>query len=229
MFEIITFDNKEMDLTEVEFKASFVIPVYEKTSYFGYPATASVQFKSNTYNFQYKLVIPNEAAIDYHIESLIGLNLRQEFLKTFEPIYSMDSIQRAMKVMSDQVASSAFACGLLQGQLVSAGLDPKGYLNQSWVNVGYTNENLNLMTGYKAGGFVANNNARWFERRATAFSNKAIFHQEVKNPVINITYPLRRVIMDLNDNHGWTREQIADWLETLDININMKPKEEANV
>jgi hypothetical protein len=35
--------------------------------------------------------------------------------------------------------------------------------------------------------------------------------------------------MDLNDSCGWTREQIADWLETLDININMQPREQENV
>lgn len=28
--------------------------------------------------------------------------------------------------------------------------------------------------------------------------------------------PLKNIIMDLNDNCGWTREQIANWLDTLD-------------
>lgn len=35
--------------------------------------------------------------------------------------------------------------------------------------------------------------------------------------------PLSTIIQHLNDSdHHWTREQIADWLETLDIDINIK-------
>ena len=37
------------------------------------------------------------------------------------------------------------------------------------------------------------------------------FHQNNQ-----ISAPLNEIIMDLNDNCGWTREQIADWLDTLD-------------
>ena len=33
------------------------------------------------------------------------------------------------------------------------------------------------------------------------------------------------IIMHLNDNHKWTRERIADWLETLDIDTTMKTEE----
>ena len=40
--------------------------------------------------------------------------------------------------------------------------------------------------------------------------------------------PLSGVIMSLNDNYKWTREQIADWLETLDLNIKFKIPEKEN-
>ena len=31
------------------------------------------------------------------------------------------------------------------------------------------------------------------------------------------------VVIHLNDGHGWTREKIADWLETLDIDLTIQP------
>lgn len=37
---------------------------------------------------------------------------------------------------------------------------------------------------------------------------------------------LDQVIMHLNDSHRWTREQIADWLESLDIDLQFKNLEE---
>ena len=36
---------------------------------------------------------------------------------------------------------------------------------------------------------------------------------------------LERAIINLNDKEKWTREQIADWLETLDVDITFKTKE----
>lgn len=41
-------------------------------------------------------------------------------------------------------------------------------------------------------------------------------NQIVKNPVNGKSQNLSSVIMDLNDTAGWSREQIADWLDTLD-------------
>jgi len=29
-----------------------------------------------------------------------------------------------------------------------------------------------------------------------------------------------RIVVHLNDNHRWTREQVADWLETLDVDLS---------
>lgn len=39
---------------------------------------------------------------------------------------------------------------------------------------------------------------------------------------------LNHVIVELNDDHSWTREQIADWLDTLDEQPIFYPEIEAN-
>lgn len=41
-------------------------------------------------------------------------------------------------------------------------------------------------------------------------------NRKVKNPVTGKEQGLFSTIIDLNDGHGWTREKIADWIETLD-------------
>lgn len=46
--------------------------------------------------------------------------------------------------------------------------------------------------------------------------------KSVKHPVSGRYTELYFTIMDLNDNHRWTREQIADWIETLDIDTTFK-------
>lgn len=38
-------------------------------------------------------------------------------------------------------------------------------------------------------------------------------------PVCNMTKTIADCIIDLNDNHGWTLPQVADWLDTLDANL----------
>jgi hypothetical protein len=46
--------------------------------------------------------------------------------------------------------------------------------------------------------------------------------KNVKNPATGEMRSLRTVIIDLNDRWGWTRERIADWLETLDVDIRFR-------
>lgn len=41
----------------------------------------------------------------------------------------------------------------------------------------------------------------------------------VKNPVTGAMDSLNTVIVVLNDTHKWSREQIADWLDTLDLDL----------
>lgn len=42
---------------------------------------------------------------------------------------------------------------------------------------------------------------------------------EVRHPVTGDMAPVHAVIVSLNDSHRWTREQVADWLDTLDVDL----------
>lgn len=48
--------------------------------------------------------------------------------------------------------------------------------------------------------------------------------EKVIHPVSRESNWLIDIIVDLNDRHKWTREAIADWLETLDIDLTFKEK-----
>ncbi len=50
--------------------------------------------------------------------------------------------------------------------------------------------------------------------------------QQVINPVTNELDYLHNVVVELNDDHGWTRHQIADWIETLSLDISRSDKYE---
>lgn len=45
------------------------------------------------------------------------------------------------------------------------------------------------------------------------------------NNIACMTLPIPSIVMHLNDIHKWTREQIADWLDTLDVDLTIKPVE----
>lgn len=47
---------------------------------------------------------------------------------------------------------------------------------------------------------------------------------EVKHPIAGLQRTIHDIIIDLNDGHGWSREKIADWLETLDENPIITPQ-----
>ncbi len=47
--------------------------------------------------------------------------------------------------------------------------------------------------------------------------NAAIIH-----PVTNEVHRLKKVIISLNDIFKWSREEIADWLETLDVDLRFQ-------
>lgn len=52
---------------------------------------------------------------------------------------------------------------------------------------------------------------------------------KAKHPVSGGSSYLLEIIISLNDYHKWTREQIADWLETLDLDLRFQsPGEEVN-
>lgn len=51
----------------------------------------------------------------------------------------------------------------------------------------------------------------------------------VNHPVTGVGAPLMVIVTDLNDHHGWSRDQIADWLDEmhdkgLDLSFNIKEK-----
>jgi hypothetical protein len=67
-----------------------------------------------------------------------------------------------------------------------------------------------------------------FRDKAYTFSKADIFKQIVTNPVSKQPETLSYAIIKLNDKYKWTREEIADWIETLDAEINLTPQEESN-
>lgn len=76
----------------------------------------------------------------------------------------------------------------------------------------------------------------WFNEIEMSVSNLARqlpgMDQKEIHPVTKSNDILFFIIQDLNDNHKWTREEIADWIETLD-NVPVFPvpsdkKEESN-
>lgn len=48
----------------------------------------------------------------------------------------------------------------------------------------------------------------------------------VKNPETGATQSIHGAIVYLNDSAGWSREAIADWLETLDYDLTIRDREE---
>lgn len=51
-------------------------------------------------------------------------------------------------------------------------------------------------------------------------------NEYVKHPITNrFDKTVQSVIIDLNDGYKWSRERIADWLDTLDIDLTFKVEE----
>jgi len=46
----------------------------------------------------------------------------------------------------------------------------------------------------------------------------------IKHPCQGDNLPIREIIISLNDKHKWSRERIADWLDTLDVDLNFSPQ-----
>lgn len=188
-------------------KANFVLPVSTPSD----PAWMNyeIAFKTTTFSFACRVQVVASSA--FPIETLLGMELRKHFIGTFGHQYSSETIERALRYMAETFNDSNFTIGLLD-KPVSA------------------SENNKYEFSYASGGALISKPKRNdFSEKAHSFSRREIFRQHVRHPVTGKGEALRGVIMSLNDRHGWTREQIADWLETLDIDINMKPKEEVNV
>lgn len=52
-----------------------------------------------------------------------------------------------------------------------------------------------------------------------------ILRSTVPHPVIGGTPDyIYNIVIDLNDGRGWTREQIADWLDSLPVDLTLQPE-----
>lgn len=241
MFEIEVFDNKATDSLECSIRADFSVPI-TKFSVAPPELNQSVFLDCNLekdhYNFNVQLSVSIMEAHYFNSGSLVGRMFRGKFLEAFSH-KSTDSIQRAMRFMADQMKHDpGFELGLLHGSVVSYTMPSDQIISMlKWKpNQGYNHSDHSKSGGYvdvgwvpATGGYLNSASPYMsFSQKAESFSRGGVFFQTVAHPVDGRKAALRGVIMDLNDRHGWTREQIADWLETLDININMKPKERAN-
>jgi hypothetical protein len=235
MFEITQYDNPENHFYSYVIDADFVIPVKSFHYSLDEPHLVSAMTsKQERFQFKYKLAISYEMAYEMNVSSIIGRQLRGEFVGQFGQMKSQDALERALYYMASCMNNDGFKCGLLYGSLLLINDNP----SDKKAHYEYKEQMLGKVKNPYTGGIITPGSkfvppyAREtkFSQKASSFSNKAVFHQRVRHPVNKADgWPLRKVIMDLNDNHGWTREEIADWLETLDIDINMQPKEEANV
>lgn len=50
--------------------------------------------------------------------------------------------------------------------------------------------------------------------------------EKVRHPLLGNYTTVERCIVNLNDSFKWSREQIADWLETLDVDLTFKVKQD---
>ena len=66
-----------------------------------------------------------------------------------------------------------------------------------------------------------------FGHAAETDMQSARFNMSVKHPVTGYFGTLSSTVINLNDSHEWTREQIADWLDSLDEQpyFELKPEE----
>lgn len=87
--------------------------------------------------------------------------------------------------------------------------------------------NAEAKNSYHGGGIVGPTNNQEAEVLAELTKHFGdCLHAVVKYPCgcanKETAHSLKTVIMHLNDHCGWTREEIADWLETLDIDLALK-------
>lgn len=50
--------------------------------------------------------------------------------------------------------------------------------------------------------------------------------ERVAHPITGQQYRVQDIIPDLNDQYRWSRDQIADWLDTLDVDLTFQPPQE---
>lgn len=122
---------------------------------------------------------------------------------------------------------------MYEEEMKSVSLESKHIAMSEWQYAGQTSEFIiddapNGYQAYKPGGYV--NSAASMHLTPKSSEDRRVkqlpaLDEMVKHPVTGQTAALRDVIINLNDISKWTREAIADWLETLDIDISFKTKE----
>jgi hypothetical protein len=163
--------------------------------------------------------------------TIFFLTMKNEFTGEYKKFYcsvtnefmmSVNSIEDMQQLVIDKFAS------LMTGMQIKTF---KIFLDENEKNAKGLMFNSTVTTasgvGYSTGGIwepkVANsNNPSYLSQQLPGVMEK------VKHPVDGYMYQLRDVIMSLNDTYKWSREKIADWVETLDVDTRFKLKEESN-
>lgn len=107
-------------------------------------------------------------------------------------------------------------------ELKTAGMSMKE-MEESAKNAKFVMQNVQKQ--YADGGYVHASKS-WLNELCEAIP--ALRTTLVKHPLFMAQALIPNIIMDLNDRCGWTREQIADWLDTLDVDLSFTVKEDSN-
>lgn len=77
-----------------------------------------------------------------------------------------------------------------------------------------------LVSNYKPpSGFIGDySNSPYVKELAEVFKGLG---EKVKHPVTGAEHTLSSIVVNLNDAYNWSRNQIADWIEALDIDTSM--------
>lgn len=108
----------------------------------------------------------------------------------------------------------------------------------------FGNSEVEKMPAYYSGGFISNADSFNYAAYPQPSYSKALVsnipepptdvgklpgvREKVKHPISGRQEMLWNVIVDLNDRQGWSREQVADWLETLDVDISFGSENESD-
>lgn len=111
---------------------------------------------------------------------------------------------------------------------------------QNWIPLGYT-DNMHFEYKYDNGGFLDGGSAAITAKNVSVSEvspinmddvnilpgiTEVVKHPQSQENCSNYGHArIKDMIMHLNDGHRWTREQIADWLETLDVDLTFKSSE----
>lgn len=136
----------------------------------------------------------------------------------FGPLWNKDKLEAvSMGLVTAQLTpEEQFDVWLNQANSLKQGNTGFIYDKPGWSPTGWTAEGA-IQSGPDVGSIVQRNLKKLFPALS----------ETVKCPKCatldkSCSRTLDRMIIHLNDEHNWTREQVADWLESLDIDLGMK-------